>query len=1014
MHNFSGSFDGIYNEISNSGACAYVMGNSNSGKTSLSLKLANHFWQSKSKRVCLVSANRHLVDLAKKKFIESLLASTESQSVDNLSLKGLSFLTMSALAYHFINNNTTNIDSNSSEAIDLLSGGEDEIMLKKAVDNALGEFIKDNRFTKYHEMLKTKSVINHLRDIIAVCIQFQINYAKLNEITDNEKKDVLNELNVDIWYLVAFILKNYQSLLESNKKFDSNTLFDAAIKCVNNTDKMPYDVIIVDDAQELNKISSALVEEFAKKGVQIILIGNPNQCANFFRGAIGKFSNGVMKVLLGSDVKYYEFEGYQNYINLPQKITNLIRNDQRIIMDSQHSVWKYIIQTIRHEHIFNSIDYQDFAIIARNQDILYQINKELSIRNIPCDYQANPIPLKNEPIYLELKSYIQNDQNYQLDLNTVKAADYIWKAWIGINKAEQLQNNVLRQIETNHSNHILDTVMQILEMTKEHNTIDDFFDYVERQEVYADNIFAKKDNQSVSLLTPATALGRHFKQVFVIEVNESVWPNMRLRGQTFKTRILFDLCAKKLNSCAQYREIDARSEIRSTELSLFEIATTRSENTLVFAVKDDNSIPSEFLDNGEEFPLNELEYECSSLEDMAVDIRQKLVEDEINSRLDGDVSKSLYQELRFLDKITAQNVNPKNWYYANLISSHPLSESIADNSRRILLGPSSLESLLKCPLNWFYSKNASSQIVTQSANIGTIVHKCLEEFSYAKEDVVFKLVGDLKGSASEVVDDLDSTFIKIKEYYQQIRSDYGYDELDDLNKHLTDTKVLCLLKRAIGYYANQNSQNRSVATIQNKIGLEFKGSYKLGEITIDNEKFEVILSGSIDRIEQKYEYQNGKKVFLPEYHIIDWKTGKNVWKAKSEADKDLQNVEIYEMFNLQLFCYSLMLKAALEADGDEVKVDSSLIFLGKEPNFVSNNSDQNEYKKVRPAIGNDNFYNKWFNQEEEMLIKDTVLQSLQKIFNANYFKANAVDSKCRSCDFKSSCNTQQIGKRIGE
>lgn len=1009
--------DNVLDDIISSDSSCFVIGDSCSGKTSLAISIAHQIWSrnhhnNSPKKVYLISANRHLADLSKRNFVKHALAQQLTSpviNIQNASLDGIEFRTINAFAYHLLNKTTTDSDNNPEEAIELLSGPEEDMLLGRVIAICRNEFASNNKFTKYMNMLNLSSAQSQIRDTLAVCIQFRISPENLIEIAQKEE--------FEIWELIANIYAKYLDELNLQNKSDSNTMFIKASEVIENTNMLNIDTLIIDDAQELNPLSAYLVEKLSQSGVKIVLIGNPFETVNFFRGSISNFHKGKLKVNLGNNTKEFYLNNTTGTATTSKMLSQIERDDKFIATENSHQAFIHIANLVREYHLKNGTDYRQIAIIARNSSVLEKCHKFLTIHNIPSSFRTNINPIKSEKIYHQLKNTLTKDPELSENLETQNAAQLLWQAWIKLDIADKLQNNVLRKIEENYSNHILDTVIQIIELAKEHPKITDFFEYIENQNINADNIFAKKEENQIQLLTPSSALGRHFQHVFILEVNEGTWPNMRLRGQTFKTKILFDLLSGELNSYKEYREIDDRNIIKQTEMMLFEVALSRSKNTQIFFLKDDVNLPSEFIeDYVENLGITNTSETLLSLEDEARKIRTELVKDEIiDQKLNEDQKSQLFRQLKLLEKENAESINPKNWYYSNYAIEEFIDFDEKNGRRQIVLGPSALESLLTCPLKWFFDKQASGTQKNQAADIGTIVHKCAEKI-YQKQgpfETQLKLISG--SSETEFVKKTDKTFMKLLECYQEIRDDFGYQDLHKVEKLQMDTKVKSLLQRVVGYYKYIENTKFEVAKIENKNALELECEAKLGEIEINNQTVDIKLFGKIDRVEQEYSYNsNNEKEFHKTYKIVDWKTGKNVWKKNENSNK------IYEEYNMQLFAYELMFiqkfpDLCQDNKGEVIaNISSSLLYLKKETNISDGDMSS---KRYRPLFGDDNIAIQAKPDHKitdpRTYVADQILENIQEILNSKTFAAKK-NSSCGFCDFKNSCPQNKSSGRVGQ
>ena len=117
-------------------------------------------------------------------------------------------------------------------------------------------------------------------------------------------------------------------------------------------------------------------------------------------------------------------------------------------------------------------------------------------------------------------------------------------------------------------------------------------------DVPEDTLAAAERGETVSLLTPATALGAEFDAVVLAGVQDGVWPNVRLRGGLLDFWLLADAVAadRAGEPPSVATATDRRRAALSDELRLFVRAVSRARtHLLVTAVDDDDTGPSPLL-----------------------------------------------------------------------------------------------------------------------------------------------------------------------------------------------------------------------------------------------------------------------------------------------------------------------------------------------------------------------------------------------------------------------------------
>ncbi|PLS27384.1 PD-(D/E)XK nuclease superfamily [Bifidobacterium anseris] len=154
------------------------------------------------------------------------------------------------------------------------------------------------------------------------------------------------------------------------------------------------------------------------------------------------------------------------------------------------------------------------------------------------------------------------------------------------------------------ANDRLDVAMRLFDYVDRNGgtmSITTFINQVRQLQIEADSLARTAPlDQAVTLTTPAGAVGRHWRHVWLPGVQESVWPNLAARNTMFGGEDLVDI--------RLYGELDmTRAErtgqrdivlqkVLGTEQKSFLVALTRADvQAHVSATLNDDAVPSEFL-----------------------------------------------------------------------------------------------------------------------------------------------------------------------------------------------------------------------------------------------------------------------------------------------------------------------------------------------------------------------------------------------------------------------------------
>ncbi|RSX47185.1 PD-(D/E)XK nuclease family protein [Bifidobacterium castoris] len=154
------------------------------------------------------------------------------------------------------------------------------------------------------------------------------------------------------------------------------------------------------------------------------------------------------------------------------------------------------------------------------------------------------------------------------------------------------------------ANDRLDVAMRLFDYVDRNGgtmSITTFINQVRQLQIEADSLARTAPlDQAVTLTTPAGAVGRHWRHVWLPGVQEGVWPNLAARNTMFGGEDLVDI--------RLYGELDmtrgertgqrdiALQEVLGTEQKSFLVALTRADvQAHVSATLNDDAVPSEFL-----------------------------------------------------------------------------------------------------------------------------------------------------------------------------------------------------------------------------------------------------------------------------------------------------------------------------------------------------------------------------------------------------------------------------------
>ncbi|MCK2026882.1 ATP-dependent helicase [Microbacterium sp. SSW1-47] len=244
-------------------------------------------------------------------------------------------------------------------------------------------------------------------------------------------------------------------------------------------------------------------------------------------------------------------------------------------------------------------------------------------------------------------------------------------------------------------------------------------------EVPEDTLSTPERPGTVTLLTPATALGTEFDAVVVAGVQDGVWPNVRLRGGLLQTwRLPGALAAARTGVPDEPPGVlDRRRAALHDELRLFVRAISRARGRLLItAVDDDDLTPSPFF--GFLPPPEPPERHASAEHPLTLRGLVARHRRTLTTVTAEPLRREAAAQLAVLAREGVPGADPAEWYGVRPASTRAPLRDLATSGARV--SPSAVESFEECGLNWVVSALGGDTVMPPTAGIGTIVHEAME------------------------------------------------------------------------------------------------------------------------------------------------------------------------------------------------------------------------------------------------------------------------------------------------
>lgn len=252
-----------------------------------------------------------------------------------------------------------------------------------------------------------------------------------------------------------------------------------------------------------------------------------------------------------------------------------------------------------------------------------------------------------------------------------------------------------------------------------------FGDWIGAQDLPSDTLAAGAAAVGVAVLTPAGAAGREWDLVVVAGVQESVWPDLRLRDSLLGSQALVELLAGRAPRGAD-SVTASRAAVLTDELRTFAVACSRArDELLVTAVLDEDQRPSPFLDLVDP-PTGEVDHRLTrapaplDLRGLVAGLRSRLEASCASGAADAEAAGTLAR----LAAAGVPGADPTQW--AGLAA--PSTDApLWGPDEQVAVSPSRLESVQRCALRWALESAGGTAGESGQQSLGTLVHAIAQE-----------------------------------------------------------------------------------------------------------------------------------------------------------------------------------------------------------------------------------------------------------------------------------------------
>lgn len=408
--------------------------------------------------------------------------------------------------------------------------------------------------------------------------------------------------------------------------------------------------------------------------------------------------------------------------------------------------------------------------------------------------------------------------------------------------------------EANLANRALDSILALFDMASREDEressardLKSFIAELKLQSFAQETIAQKAQREQVQLLTAHSAKTREWRAVFVIDLQEGIWPSDRIRNNLLEVERITD---------EGYSRKFSRHDLLVEERKLFKVATTRAQDQLhLVAVNnhyEDKSTPSQFLYESNQvtelIQISHYPQTKISLNDLIVQLRQVLISDQSSLDLKKAAAIRINMLINskdgFLNPI-APNLASNKWW--GLTKPDASKKPIREKALPVKVSASQIKSLDDCSLKWFFDNDGGAKLLkAQSMSVGSVVH--------ALANAIVK---------NEVKPEFDALADYVERIWPKI--EFEADWISIKEKSNTEEMLRVLIRW------HKAAREREALAVEQKIDYLH---------TFEEQADSVLISGRIDRIEA--DTQDPNSVYL-----VDFKTSKKAPSAP-EVAKDPQ------------------------------------------------------------------------------------------------------------------------------
>lgn len=312
---------------------------------------------------------------------------------------------------------------------ELISGSEQDRILSEIIGVHLSKGLEGGLWPKHvnAQVMSLNGFRAEVRDLITACLEHGVAPAQLRELGAKHQRAE--------WVATADLFSDYLDVVNGadyQSRFDPTLLLRDAADWLLALAEWPQAVsqiklILVDDAQELTPAASYLLKVVSSKGADLVLAGDPDASTLGFRAADPRaMSNLAASIASEKKVQVEEiFVQPTHAIRTPAISAALAKVSSQIetaragrqrkglnpkadlvasdsagleghLFDQPQSETAWLARRLRELHLYEGINWNEIAVVARSRGQLEQLSVDLSYESVPVNLAGAQTALKDE------------------------------------------------------------------------------------------------------------------------------------------------------------------------------------------------------------------------------------------------------------------------------------------------------------------------------------------------------------------------------------------------------------------------------------------------------------------------------------------------------------------------------------------------------------------------------------------------------------------------------------------